>query len=114
MTPRVLLVGKDQLLVSSRLLILTGMGYLVLRTENTNAAKEFCRTIHIDILVLCHTVPDAERSDLLEVAITYNQAVKCLWLLDFFGNAVPDGATGFCMAEGPERFVEHIRALCSF
>jgi DNA-binding NtrC family response regulator len=109
--PTVLLLGKDHILADTRLLILEKMGYRALKTEGTGEAKRLAEMEPIDLLILCHTVPDGERLDVLRAAKARNPAMRCLWLLDFFGNRIPDGTTGFCMIEGPARFTERVRAL---
>jgi CheY-like chemotaxis protein len=110
-TPHVLILGQDQVLVNSRALIVRGLGYRVWCTQDTEEAKQLSQAESIDILILCHTAPNSQRIDLLRTSRNSNPAVRCLWPLNLVGNAAPEGALGFCMTEGPERFVQHVKSL---
>ena len=106
-----LLLGKEPILLNSRALILKTLGYQVFQTQRVEEARLLCESEHVDLLILCHTVSDSERVEVLQAAKRSNPVIRCLWLLDFYGNAVPDGATGFYMTDGPTRFVRQVQAL---
>ena len=62
---QVLSVGYDRSLMKSRSLLLRNVGYVVTEAYSRHQALAQVRANSVDVMLICHTVPEAEKRALL-------------------------------------------------
>lgn len=81
MLSSVLIFGRDTSLLDTRALILARAGYLVLTATDALEANRILASQPIHLLILCHTLADEERRNVLSVAHASQPALRTLALV---------------------------------
>jgi DNA-binding NtrC family response regulator len=81
----VLLFGLDEQLLTIRMWVLQSQGFQVQTVSNIDAAIHILSTQKIDLLLLCHSVPDKDFKHVLAFAHSLNPQMKVL-AMDFDGS----------------------------
>jgi hypothetical protein len=106
MQHQVLIYGHDQILLRTRELILRGAGYEVCIAEELAEAREILSSRPIDLLILCHSVDEFERSKLLAFAHACQKNLSTLLLATCVGSyPLSADETVFGTLEGPRNFI---------
>jgi DNA-binding NtrC family response regulator len=82
MQEKILVYGKDEILVMTRCLLLGKAGYEVFTAQTFGNAMLVLMNHQVDLVVLCQTLTDAERRGILETAHALQPEIKCV-ALDF-------------------------------
>jgi DNA-binding NtrC family response regulator len=78
MAHSILSVGNDNLLLSVRSSVLRAAGYSVQTCANTSEAFELASAGDFDLVVICHSVPARERSQLIKAIKAEKPSTKIL------------------------------------
>jgi two-component SAPR family response regulator len=78
----ILVYGNEEMLVTTRCLILEKVGYRVFSAQTFGNAMLVLMNHQIDIVVLCQSLKDEERRGILETARALQPEIKCA-VLDF-------------------------------
>ena len=106
MQHQVLIYGHDRILLQTRELILRGAGFDVCVTDVLGEAQKFLATRPVDLLILCHSVDEAERATILATARAFPKPPGILLLSVGIGSSVsPDNNATFSTFEGPHNFL---------
>lgn len=110
----VLLYGQDSHVSETRKLLLETGGYQVYVALNSPEALQYVVSFHIDILILCHTVPFESAETFLLVARALQPSAKTLLLATATrthhqrrGDEVHD------TSDGPAKFLEKIKTMAT-
>ena len=76
----ILVYGNDEILVTTRSLILGNAGYEVFTAQTFGSAMLVLMHHQIEIVVLCQTLKDEERRGILETAHALRPEIKCVVL----------------------------------
>jgi DNA-binding response OmpR family regulator len=76
----ILVYGNDEILVTTRSLILGNAGYEVFTAQTFGNAMLVLMNNQVDIVVLCQTLKDEERRGILETAHALRPETKCVVL----------------------------------
>lgn len=79
---RILSVGYDSGLMASRSMLLRHAGYEVKDATSPREALQFAQSDQLDIILICHTVREAERKELITIVRTQRRLVPILCLRD--------------------------------
>jgi len=105
---KILVYGTDPILLTTRRLKLEKAGYRVFATMEFLDAKLVLMNQQIDVLIVCQTLSDDERSGILETAQAMTPDVKCV-IVRFDGRDVPVGDAEFVEGlEGPTTLLKAI------
>lgn len=61
----ILSLGRDHLLMPLRTMVLHRAGYVVREACSSDEALRLLGTVEFDLLLICHTVPEAEQRELI-------------------------------------------------
>jgi DNA-binding response OmpR family regulator len=78
--PSVLIYGRDEFLLVSRAMLLERAGYCVHRALNDDAFRGMLRNTSVSILILCHTLTEADCLAALDAAAKMRHGIKSLVL----------------------------------
>lgn len=67
---KILVVSYDRALLRTRMMLLRSAGYQVLMADSLAASIEACRTINFDLVIIGHSIP---REDQTELSATLRQ-----------------------------------------
>jgi hypothetical protein len=99
----ILVYGNDEILVTTRCLILEKVGYRVFSAQTFGNAMLVLMNHQIDVVVLCQSLKDEERRGILETARALQPEIKCA-VLDFEEREVKlNGVDLIQGLEGPDR-----------
>lgn len=105
--PSILVFGREPLLLSTRASILSNAGYNV---KALSPGEKPPTSEVVDLLILCHTLTEAERNALLLFASSQRPAAETLCLTPTKGSL--EGCTKlFNSHEGPAKLVETVQHL---
>ena len=108
MNGTILIYGNEQLLVSTRRLILEKAGYQVFSATRFDSGLLALVNERINVLLLCHSLYEQERRSILETARAVKPDVKTL-VFGFDGREVElNGAGTFERLDGPAALVNSI------
>lgn len=79
---KVLSVGHDRQLMASRSLVLSHAGYTVEEAYTGRQAVELAQGDLVDLILVCHTVSDPERQQLISLIRKQRRLVPILCLRD--------------------------------
>lgn len=64
---KILLVSYEHALLRTRMMLLHSSGYQVVMADNIGAARDICRTISLDLVIIGHSIPSSDQADLAAV-----------------------------------------------
>jgi hypothetical protein len=106
MQRQVLIYGHDLILLRTRELILKQAGFEVCVTDLPGEVHRILATRQFDLLILCHTVDEAERSRILATVHASRKSLDILLLVaGFSGPASSEHEAIFGTLEGPQNFL---------
>jgi hypothetical protein len=109
--PLILLAGQDMSLLATRAAVLAELGAIV-KSGACRFIDQLLREERIDLLVLCHTLPLAERESLIATARETSPAAEILQLVSTVElremRLFPGVKIGFCQ---PARLVRQVEEL---
>jgi hypothetical protein len=106
MQHQVLIYGHDLILLQTRELILKRAGFDVCVTELPGQVRTILATRQIDLLILCQTVDEVERSKIMATAHAYQKSLSTLFLAPGAGSSSSsDNNTTFSTLDGPQNFL---------
>ena len=107
MPHQVLIYGHDQILLRTRELILRGHGFDVRVTDVPGELFTILATRPLDLLILCHSVDEIERSRILATAHASQKGLSTLLLAVGVGNSFSDSENDaiFSTLDGPQNFL---------
>jgi hypothetical protein len=106
MQHQVLIYGHDLILLRTRELILKRAGFDVCVTDLPGDVQRILATRHVDLLILCQTVNEAERSRIMATAHACQKSLSTLLLAPGVGNSSSsENDTIFSTLDGPQRFL---------
>jgi len=79
---RILSVGYDRNLMSSRSLLLRHAGYLVEEAYSRREAEEIARSDMIGLVLICHTVPEDEKAAIISAVRKQESLVPIICIAD--------------------------------
>ena len=79
---RILSVGYDRNLMSSRSLLLHHAGYLVEEAYSRSEAEEIARSDMIGLVLICHTVPEEEKAAIISTVREQESLVPVICIAD--------------------------------
>jgi DNA-binding NtrC family response regulator len=101
MTPQVLLVSRDAMLLQTRQLIL-GAFFRARTAGRVREAEELISTYRFDLIILCYTLTDAESRRLTDLAALQNHQPRILILTPAgFPSPDPGVADAVMIEAGP-------------
>jgi hypothetical protein len=110
---RILIYGRDSLLLNSRRMVLQHAGYNVTASSDLHSIRELLTSQIFEIFVVCHTLSAAERESALAISHALHPRPLNLILntasSHYFGGP-EDEITAFC---DPESFVATVSELYS-
>ena len=106
MQHQVLIYGHDQILLRTRELILRGAGFDVCVTNAPDHARAILAIHQVDLLILCHSVDDAERAKILAIANASPKRPSTLLLsAGGISSASSENTAVFSTLDGPQNFL---------
>lgn len=105
----ILVFGRDLALLDTRALVLKQAGYKVKAFSSWEEAPE---TEAVDLMILCHSLTEAERTTILRSAAAQWPSARKLAMAPLRGS-VEGMAEVFNSFEGPAKLVERVRNLLS-
>jgi DNA-binding NtrC family response regulator len=104
----ILVYGDEEMLVTTRGLILEKAGYQVFSATKFASALVALVNERINVLLLCQSVSDEDRRRIVETAHAIKPEIRCVTLA-YDGSAVDlDGQMAFERLDGPAMLVETI------
>ena len=103
----ILVFGRDPALLDTRALVLKQAGYKVRALSSWN---EVPTTELVDLMILCHSLTEAERNTILRSSAAQWPTAKRLAMTPL-GGSVEGMAEFFNSFEGPAKLVERVRSL---
>ena len=103
----ILVFGRDPALLESRALVLKQAGYKVRALSSWDEAET---TELVDLMILCHSLREAERTMILRSAAAQWPSAKKLAMTPLRGS-VEGRVEVFNSFEGPAKLVERVRSL---
>jgi CheY-like chemotaxis protein len=88
----ILNVGRDPVLLNTRRLLLESAGYLVESACSTKDAINQFRSGDLDLVVLCHSVPEEERDYFIGLIRDYGSLIPVIFVA---ANSQPYSRDGF-------------------
>lgn len=107
----ILMYGRDAELLEVRKMVLRTSGNDVLATTNPIDVEVFLRTKAIEVLILCHTVPEGERRRILNLIPLLSPGTKALVLIAGARSSPEEHHANLDTMEGPRRLLEAIEQL---
>jgi DNA-binding response OmpR family regulator len=89
---KILLVSYERALLKTRMMLLQSTGYQVVIADNIGAARDICRTISFDLVIIGHSIPS---SDQAELAAVVRQDCPGVPLMVILRSELENNAAGF-------------------
>jgi DNA-binding response OmpR family regulator len=89
---KILLVSYERALLKTRMMLLQSTGYQVVMADNIGAARDICRTISLDLVIIGHSIPS---SDQAELAAVVRQDCPGVPLMVILRSELENNAAGF-------------------
>ncbi|HEY4009815.1 MAG TPA: hypothetical protein VGM11_06665 [Acidobacteriaceae bacterium] len=112
MSSRILTFGHDPTLQRTRELLLHHDGFDVVTAANGLEAARVLEHQHFDLLILCHTIREQERSSFLSLFHASDHPAKVLVLFTGTSPLVEPGCDSvFCTFDGPGTLLAAVHGL---
>ena len=103
----ILVCGRDAELLSLRALVLKSAGY---RVSTLTSVEALPNLETVKLLIVCHTLPDAERQIALSAVARHSPDAVALLMLPTSG-AIPEGVETLDSLQGPRQMLDTVTRL---
>jgi len=106
----ILAVGRDPMVLSTRCSILKSVGYIVRSTSSAAEAVDLFRSADFDLMLLCHSVPIADRNQIIRAIRSTGSRVPIYTVSSASGDFMADRADGI-LPSTPQDLLKGISAV---
>jgi CheY-like chemotaxis protein len=106
-SPRILSVGKNPTLISSRTLILRSTGYTVDEAYSVDKARTLVESDLIDLTLICHTVSRNDQQTIISFIREKRQLMPILFIRSYAFESAP--RTCIAVNNDPEDLLNTVR-----
>jgi len=111
MSKSILSVSNDAMLLTTRRMLLEGEGYCVVSALGLEQAAAQCKTGNFDLLLLGHTIPNADQRKLIN--IFHEHCPAPVLVLRRPGDSAPPEAEYHSLADSPQNLIALVKQILS-
>jgi CheY-like chemotaxis protein len=106
-TPRILSVGIDKILMTSRTLLLRNAGYTVQEAYTVDRAINLAEEDLIDIVLICHTVAQRDKHAMISAVREKRRLIPILYVRSYAYESAPH--TCIAVDNDPEALLKTLK-----